>query len=327
VMIRGDERDTVLSLAQSPHVAAMVLEQLDGRLKPEEANTHSILDMVETRARGTFLDVSVRNNDPAIAAAIADSWAECYIRYSNDFLATLQGFPEELEYSVNTAREAYERELNAYEDFRKISRINELTRLIPAKESLYSAMLLREQIQGGYTSEISSKANSLVFALLLVDAYTNGSSASTQLSLDSATGETVSLEDVDNLISVIEAGAGKANDKSPAELQHEIAELQIELANEDNMLAELKQSVDVAWASYITSVQTVSELEVTSYTERTEVVLVESASTSGRAVGPRRLTNIGIALVLGVVVGIFGAFGAEYFGKAAKRDGNIKKEG
>jgi uncharacterized protein involved in exopolysaccharide biosynthesis len=43
-------------------------------------------------------------------------------------------------------------------------------------------------------------------------------------------------------------------------------------------------------------------------------------------VAPRRVMNIGIALVLGLVVAIFGAFGVEYFMKTGSKTGRRKKE-
>ncbi len=330
VMIQGKEQKTLLLLARSPHIATAVVEQLAGRLKPEEQKIGSILDMVETKARDTFLDITVRNTDPEKAAAIANAWTECYIQYSNDFLTSLVRSPQELEYSANTTREVYERELKAkskaYEDFRRSSRIEELTQQISDKELLYNAMLLREQIQSGHTSVVSSKANSLAFVLLLANAYTDEVPANIQVSLDLAPEETVSLKDIDNLISILEARTGKTDGKSPVELQQEIAELRMELDGENSMLTELNQSMDITWKSYMTAVQKITELEIALYTPETRVIPVEPASTPDTPVGPRRLMNMCIALVLGLVVSVFSAFGAEYFGKTTEQHKDLKKE-
>ena len=326
VMISQTEQKKLLSLARSPHVATAVIEQLGGRLKPRELKTGSILNMVETRASDTFLEITVSNTDPEKAAAIANAWSECYIHYSNDFFASLLGSPQELEYSANATREVYERKLKAYEDFRISSRINDLTQQISDKELLYNAMLLREQIQSGHISAFSSQASSLAFVLLLANAYVNGVPANIQVSLDPALGETVSLEDIDNLISVLEARTGKTGGKSPVELQQEIAELRIELDREKSMLNELKQSMDIAWKSYITAVQKITKLEIALHAPETMVIPVEPALTPDTPVGPRRLMNIGIALVLGLVVSVFGAFGAEYFGKTTEKPEEEKEE-
>jgi capsular polysaccharide biosynthesis protein len=322
VKMLGSESKTLLSLARSSHVAAAVIEQLDGRLKPEEQKTGSILDMIETSASGTVLEVTVRNTDPGEAAAIANAWTECYIRYCNDFITSLQGSSQELESQANATREVYEGKLKAYEDFRSDSRIDELTQRIADKETLYHAMLLREQIQSGDTSVVVSKANSLAFVLLLANAYTNGVPANIQVSLDLSPGETVSLEDVDNFISILEARSGKTGGKSPVELKQEIAELGIELDDENRMLTQLKKSMDTAWASYTSAVQEITDREMALYAPA--VVPYESALISDTPVGTRRLMSVGIALVLGLVVSVFVAFGAEYF---RKTDGQRKDAG
>jgi capsular polysaccharide biosynthesis protein len=326
VMILGKEQESLLSLARSPHVATAIIEQLGGRLKPGEQKTDIILDMVETRARDTFLEVTVRNTDPEKAAAIANAWTECYIQYSNDFLTSLLRSPQELEYSANATREVYERESKAYEDFRRSSHIDELTQQISDKELLYNAMLLREQIQSGHTSVVSSKANSLAFVLLLANAYIDGVPANIQVSLDLAPGETVSLKDIDNLISILETRTGKTSGKSPVELQQRITELRIELDRENSMLTKLKQSMYITWISYMKAVQKITELEIALHTPETMVIPVEPASTPDTPVGSRKLMTIGIALVLGLVVAVFGAFVVEYFKKTGEKPEEEKEE-
>jgi uncharacterized protein involved in exopolysaccharide biosynthesis len=319
VMIPQAEQKTLLSLARSPHVATAVIEQLGDRLTPREQKTGSILDMVEARGSDSFLEITVRNTDPEKAAAIANAWTELYVGHANEFYATLAGPQQMLRDSAHAARIVYEEKLEAYEDFRRTSRIDELTQRISDKELLYNAMLLREQIQSGPASAVSSKASSRAFVLLLANAYTTGVPSNIQVSLDLAPGETVTLKDIDNLISILEARSGKTGGKSPAELRQEITELRIELDRENSMLAELQLSRDIAWSSYITAVQKITKLEIALLAPETMVIPVEPASTPDTPVGPRRMMNIGIALVLGLVVGVFGAFGAEYFGKTAEQ--------
>lgn len=49
------------------------------------------------------------------------------------------------------------------------------------------------------------------------------------------------------------------------------------------------------------------------------VRVAEVAVVPEQPVAPRRVMNISIALVLGLVVGVFGAFGVEYFQKTVDK--------
>ena len=69
----------------------------------------------------------------------------------------------------------------------------------------------------------------------------------------------------------------------------------------------------------------VVEAEVASRAQSAVVQVAEVAGVPESPVAPRRVMNIGIALVIGLVVGIFSAFGVEYYKKPEEKP-KVKKE-
>ena len=111
---------------------------------------------------------------------------------------------------------------------------------------------------------------------------------------------------------LLAARSGATRGQSISELRQEINQLKAELEQESAKQRELPDSRDIAWKTYRTIVGKVIEPEVAVVPEQ--------------PVAPRRVMNISIALVLGLVVGVFGAFGVEYFQKTGDKPEGGKRE-
>jgi len=322
VLITKGEQKTLIALAKSPFVATQVIEQLGDKLEPEEQRLGNMLDRVQATGKGNFIEISVKSTDPQKAAAIANAWAESYENHIDSFYSGVSESPEELQPQADVARKEYEEKQKAWEDFISDNRIDELSRQIADKELLCDVKSLREQIRVGSPSPASAAANSLAFILLQTRASTS-LPVDFQFSTDQLYGLNVSLEDVDTLISVLEARSGNTPGRSITELRQEINQVKAELEREKAKEQDLRGSRDIAWKAYKAVTGRVMEAKLGAQAPAARIHVAELAVVPESPVAPRRVMNISIALVLGLVVGVFGALGVEII----RRPGRNQREG
>ncbi len=325
VLIIKGEQKTLIALAKSPPVATQVIEQLGDKLKPEEQRLGNMLDKVQVRQKGNFIEISVKSTDPQKAAAIANAWAESYENHIDSFYSGVSESPEELQPQADVARKEYEEKQKAWEDFISDNRSDELSRQIADKELLCDVKSLREQIRVGSPSPASAAANSLAFILLQTRASTS-LPVDFQISTDQLRGLNASLDDVDSLISMLEARSGDTQGRSITELRQEINQVKAELEREKAKEQDLRVSRDIARKAYIAVTGRVVEAKLGAQAPAARIHVAELAVVPESPVAPRRVMNITIALVLGLVVGVFGAFGVEYFQKTSEKPEGEKDE-
>ena len=322
VLITEGEQKTLIALVKSPHVATQVIERLENKLEPKEQRLGNMLDKVQVREKGNFIEISVKSADPQKAAAIANAWAESYQNYVDSYYRRVSQSPEELQVQANAARKEYEEKQKAWEGFIGDNRIDELSRQIADKKLLCDVKSLREQIKAGSSSPASAAANNLAFVLLKTRASTS-LPADFQVSSDQLSGLNVSLDDVDALISTLEVRSGGTQGQSITELRQEINQVKAQLERENAKERDLRNSRDITWKAYSSLTSRVVEAQVAAQAQATRIRVAELAIVPESPVAPRIVTNISIALVLGLVVAVFGAFGVEYF---KKTEGNQRDE-
>ncbi len=315
----ASQHKALVALVKSSTIATQVIEQLGDKLEPGERGAESILDKVQVRDQGDFIEISVKSTDPRKAAAIANAWAKSYESHVNSLYSGILQTPEQLQVQANAARKEYEEKQGALADFISDNRISELSWQIADKEVLCQVKSLREQIEAGSSSPTSIAANSLSFILLQTRAFTT-LPTELQISMDQLSSLNTSLDDVDALISTLEARSGTTRGQSISKLQQEILQLEGELEQESARQRELEKSRDIAWETYTTLDSKVAEVKVAALAQDAVVRVAVVAPVPERPVGPHKGRNTGIALVLGLVVGVLSAFGTEYFKKGHEEE-------
>ncbi|MBA7631908.1 hypothetical protein ES703_39445 [subsurface metagenome] len=147
-----------------------------------------------------------------------------------------------------------------------------------------------------------------------------------RVSLDRLSGLKVSVAGIDALISTLEARSGTPSGRSISELRQDILQLRGELAQEDAKERELQRLRDISRNTYESLDESAAAIEVEIQLQDTVVRVAEVALVPEHPVTARRAMNIGIALVLGLVIGVFGAFGVEYFQKTGDKPEEGKRE-
>jgi succinoglycan biosynthesis transport protein ExoP len=322
-------RESLVALVKSSKVASLTLDLLGDELSPEGQSIPSILGKVAVNISGDLIEISVKSTDPEEAADIANAWSESYVDYINALYADIAQSPEELAVQARVALADYDESQREWENFVGNNTIDELIQQITDKGLLLTVKSLRDQIEAGSSSSASAAANSLALVLLQTGAYAT-LPVQLQVALDTLPGLDASTEellyDIDALISTLEARSEGRPGQTVEELSQDILILQRELEQQRAIQNELRNSRDIAWQQYITLANKVAEVKV-SYLAQDVVVMVAVPAMVPETPAPaHKVTNIAIALVLGLIVGIFGAFGVEYFENAGVKSEAEKEE-
>lgn len=102
-------------------------------------------------------------------------------------------------------------------------------------------------------------------------------------------------------------------------LQDTMLELQAEVARELARKRELTRSRDLAWDSYTMLARKTIELNISAQTTGSEVRFAAPAVEPRGPVSPKKMQNTAIAGMLGLMIGLFGAFAIEYFGEPRRQ--------
>jgi uncharacterized protein involved in exopolysaccharide biosynthesis len=312
----ASQRDALLALVKSSTIASQVIGQLGDKLDPAEQSVGGITSKIKVDNQGNFIEISVKDPNPEKAATIANVWALLYINYVNDLYSDVLQSPEEFMVQADAAKAEYEEKEKILDDFIRESRIDELTRQINDKELLCQLKSLRQQFEAGTSSSASTTATSLAFILLQTRAFTDLPAdlpAEFQVSLDEISDTSVSLEDIDALISTLESRSGSTPGQSISELRQEILELQAELAAESAEQQKLSWSRDIAWQTYTTLDSKAVEVQLSAQAQDSVVQLAAAAVVPHKAVSVHKVRTIVIALVLGFIASVIIALGIEYF--------------
>jgi succinoglycan biosynthesis transport protein ExoP len=318
------ERETLIALVKSSSVASQVVEQLGDRLEPDERGLASLISKVQVKNQGDFIEISVKDPEPKKAADIANAWAESYVNYVNSLYSDASQSPEELMAQADAAKLEYEEAEGMWKDFIRDNRIDELDRQISDIELLCQLKSLRQQFEAGASSSASTIATSLAFILIQTRAFTD-TPAEFQISLDEISDINVSLNDIDALISTLEARSAITPGQSVSQLRQEILGLKAEQEQEKARQLELETSKEIAWEAYEVAAGKLLEAEIAPGAQSPIVQVTDFAVVPESPVSTNRVMNIIIALVLGFIVGILAAFVVEYFQKSQKKPRERKK--
>ena len=337
-------RKALEALVKSTSVAVEVIAQLGSSLEPEEREVEALLDMVETESNGDLIGIKVKGEDSKKIATIANAWGEVYEEYVNGLYGGRPQSAGDIQAQVAEAESSYQEAQEALARFTGDNQIDTLTQEIGAKQNtladyyttkrqldrlIADARALRSQSYLETTSSSpTGTGSSLSIMLLQASAFTL-LSPELPVQLQLAFDERASLEssaeeqvqDLDALLSILEARREEVQSLiDEGTLQQEILQLQEQLERELARKQELTRARDLDWETYSTLARKEAEVGVASQATDTEVRFAVSAVEPKGPVAPKKMLNIAIAGVLGLMVGVFGAFFIEFLEGGEKRD-------
>jgi succinoglycan biosynthesis transport protein ExoP len=341
-------RKALEALVKSSSVASEVIVKLGSMLEPKERNATILLKMVETESNGDLISIKVKSEDPRKIVAIANAWGEAYEGYVNGLYSGKPQSPGDIQAQVVEAESSYKEAEEALAKFTGDNQIDTLTQEIGAKQNtladyystkqvidrlIADAEALRDQLHQETSSSPTGTGNSLSIMLLQASAFTLLSPelpVQLQLSFDERADLEGSakeqVQELNALLSILEARREEVQSLIGEEtLQQEILQLQEQLERERARKQELTSARDLAWETYNTLARKEAEVGVASQVTDTEVRFAVPAVEPQEPVAPKKKLNIAIAGMLGLMVGVFGAFAIEYFeggGEQRSRSGS-----
>ena len=257
-----------------------------------------------------YISCTVRHTDAQKAAELANTWAAAFTKYTTGVSLKSMLPPEELQGQIEATYTFYQEAQASYESFQRTSQAREIARQISDANLLYQALQLQESLKQG--SAVPGDAANLAFLLLKLKTYGASVPDGTQFAPGSAA--PVSQADVDTMVRELEDRSG-IHDKTATQVLMEINFLTAKAEQESQRSAELLSSRDTSWSAYLAALKTAESTGMTRMAMLAPVRVVNEATPAQSPAPSNRLMNMGIALALGLIVGVIAAFTAEYFEK------------
>lgn len=342
-------------LLKTPQLQTKVLEELGPGFFEEPLTVEELdgLAEVEVGKDPTVFYIMVHFRDAGKAATIANTWAMLYVQEVND----LYGYSEKeiatLESQLAAAKEALDSSEEALRAFREESGLGLLEtetegvdisisqadshtvysywgvtgrelwvklQLMASYQmasdrlgiALEEAESLQQEVAAGQVSATTA-TTSLLAELVRIGLAEVAQDANVNLDLGGLEGED-SLEAVITALRVKQAVLTRALEQ----LDSEIAMLQSELADKRQQWDQLRREYKVDQDTYTTLSLKVQEVQIAAQTNEDEVKIASLAVVPTEPVSPKKVLNVAVAGVLGLFVGVFGAFAWEYLSSPRK---------
>ncbi|MFQ5595521.1 MAG: GumC family protein, partial [Anaerolineae bacterium] len=345
-------REALQTLATSRAVAAQVIEDLGDQLPDEERRVDLLLDVVSSKLTGDLLTIQVKNEDPQLAATLANTWAETYVTYVNPLFSDVGQTPATLAPQVEGAGTNYQAAEQALVQFLADNQIQRLQRevgdlqrridkqyadLRELDDLIDDTRVLQSQFEQGVASTMpTSLGNSLAAVFLRARAFTaqSGAQLETQLQLDPAAWATdpqdaaAWQEEADALLAILKVRRQElAQTVESEDWEQQLLSLQSELERERARQKELTDTRDLTWDTYSSLRRKYAEVKVATEAPDLQVSIAMHADAPEKPVSPRKALNVALAGALGLMVGVFGAFFLEFLEGEEPGSGGAGEQG
>jgi capsular polysaccharide biosynthesis protein len=311
-IIKGDTA-LLMSLAKSNNIAEEVGKEAAVNVKTADLTAGKILSAVQAKQQGTQIEFTAQSSDPAKSAFIANGWAQQYTAYVDNYFLSTGQTPQEARSYADSIKKIYAEKQKALLDFEAASDINDLKLLIellPFQDKVQS-------LAGSARSEPAVKTSYYNYITRALSSQgPTGSDSKISIAIDQM--PEVTAADVGNLVSLLESRAGVSQGILPDAVSSRIASLKGQLDEKTLQSTNLTVQRDAALIAYQAALNRVSAAEIAQATSGGYVRVTDKAVAPDAPL-PRKWLTLVIALVAGFIVGVIGAFAAEYFGKTARK--------
>ena len=308
----------------------------------EEWRLRTLAGMVEATSEGdpSLVMLRVRSRSPEDAAAIANLWADALMQQGNRIYSEREDDVAFFEDQVAQAEQALDEADAALIEFEARSQASIVGAQLDSLRQAQADYLadqraiayvvqdiqgLRAQLAQQPGDRPISLADDLTALLLQIKAFNllqlksldAQASAPIQLQIDSAG----SLSDkapaeqiafLDNLVVTLEAKSAEIDGRL-AELEPQTLALQERLQEIDAESQRLIDARDLASETYRTLARKLEEARISAREENGVFQVGSHAAVPEKPVSPRKMLNTAVAGALGLMVGVFGAFAAEWW--------------
>jgi succinoglycan biosynthesis transport protein ExoP len=276
--------------------------------------------------------LKVTSRSPKDAAGIANLWADTLVERGNEIYgqsATDVGF---FETQVSEAEEALQQAEAALIEFQARNQASIVSAQLDSLRQTQTDYLadqrmatyiirdiegLRAQLAEQTGDQAVSLADSITALFLQIKAFNAQASTPLQLQIQSS----AALSDkslpkqmafLDDLVATLQAKSTESDNRL-TQLEPQILALQRQLQEINVEGDQLTRARDLARETYVTLARKLDESRIAAQEDNGMLQVGSYASTPEKPAGPRRLMNTAVAGMLGLMVGIFGAFFYEFW--------------
>jgi uncharacterized protein involved in exopolysaccharide biosynthesis len=316
-------------LALTDDLLTQVIAALGDQLKPEDRDPAALRERLNagTGADPSLVRLSVTGDEPRQAQTIANTWATLYVAYANDLYQQRSSSAVFFETQAAEAKNRLATAEQALVDYQARNPLNLVTAQLNSKQAdltnyltatqtialvIQDARSLRQQLAQQNVSGPSSLSDQLSALYLQVGALNAGAKIPLQLQIsgggslsDRTVAEQAAL--LSTLIKVLEDKSLEIQQQIMA-LEPEILALQKAQQAAQVELDRLLRERDVANETYLTLTRKVTEADLAAQDSGGGVQLASQASLPTEPVSGRKLLNVILGGMLGLIVGVIAAF-------------------
>jgi len=325
----------LIGLATSDDVLAALASSSAAASLPTGAQSADALRKMltaEATADPSLVALKVRAEDPEKAAALANAWAEALVTRARDVYGQGQGDVTYFEARLAEADQSLAKAEADLAAFQARSELSVLKARLSALQDDQKAYLAEQQAiarlmvdveglrktVGGYPPDSRVTLGDDLTALGL-EIKTFNAHASTPVQLQITGSDTLSSKRAGDLQKSLASLSENLSAKSSAtqarlgEITPQILKLQGQVQQLENESGRLTLARDLAKETYQTIARKAEEARIAAQASRGQVAIASQASPPSEPASSRRLLTVAVASVLGLLVGIIGAFGLEWW--------------
>jgi len=328
---------------KNPQILDQVITELN--LEEKEISRVSLRDMItlSTIQNTNLITISVKNNDPALAADIANTVAKKFTAHiteiaksqadkSSNYIKTQMEIEKE---NLDAVLLEYKNYLSQPKGLLELQKeVNSKTDLITQyKNDLLNAEIEENKIMASLVAakkELANTSEKIILKKSIADDYllsqyvgekgNNSIENVLNIELESEEINEVytylknQINDFEIQLSEIRARK-EALYKAIETTANELETLQVELAEKQHQDKIMKQKIDFAQSTYEAFLNKYEETRILKSSDIGEasIIIASPAVEPLTPVGPRKMLNMAIGAVLGLMIGVFAAFFIEYW--------------
>jgi len=320
-----------LTLMTSPEVAARVIQARRDELPTAQRDPFALLRQVQVKpdsADKSLFRVTAQADQPQLAADIVNAWVDAGVailnQQANDATGQSIAPLEQAKGKAQSDFQLAEENLKKQERGSQIDQLTEeiartqkaLTTVVTQTETIRisraQSQTLKQQVQQGQV---------VLTAEMLLNLQTAASSSDATFLIQPSQGTTLTQkEQLDRLGALDAALLAKqtALDQSIDRLTQQVGDLQRRLNDKETLLIEPRRARDTARANYDAASAQLRDAQARLAQSQNPARVVSRAVAPDSPTQPKPLQNVAIAAVVGLMLGVFGSFAAEYFAHSGK---------
>ncbi|TYP52424.1 GumC family protein [Thermosediminibacter litoriperuensis] len=339
--------------ATNPHILNQVIKELN--LDPEKYSLNSLKESINVEAikDTNLISITVKDTDPDMAAKIANTLAPKFVDFLSNALKEQMG--KTAVFLKNQMLEEQKNLDQATEELKNFmaqpQSVTELQQDIEAKLQLlteFKTELLKLEVrEKAVRSSLESIKDRLasepryleVKKSIIEDPAMMGIATGKTGPSSDLTGLTLKSQEINQTYDVLSQKAAELEAElagivsqktailnSIKKTQAELESLQADFAEKQTEYNRLQQQYNIALETYNTFLQKYQEARITTSSKigDANIMIVSPALVPENPVAPKKMLNIALAAVLGVMIGIFTAFFADYWKKSGMTESSVQ---